>query len=70
MFLQTTQSLTCTNACACGADEVCTNTAVHQTEELENTDDIQDNNQVFISMYKGQIYHRCPKLNYNNDKSV
>ena len=37
-------NLTCTEACACGADEECTNTAVHQTKELENTDDIQDDN--------------------------
>ena len=44
MFLQTTQPLTFTEACACGEDEECTKTAVHQTEELENTDDIQDDN--------------------------
>ena len=37
-------NLTRTEACACGADGKCTNTAVHQTEELENIDDIQDDN--------------------------
>ena len=44
MFLLMTQSLTCTDTCACGADEECTKTAVYQTEELGNTDDIQDDN--------------------------
>ena len=62
--------MTCTEARACGADKECTNTAVHQTEELEITDDLQDDNKVYISMYQGQIYHKCPMLNYNNDKSA
>ena len=37
-------NVTCTEARACGADKECTNTAVHQTEELESTDDLQDDN--------------------------
>ena len=36
-------NLTGTEACACGADEECTNTVVHQTEELE-TDILQGDN--------------------------
>ena len=36
--------MTCTETCAFGADEERTNTAVRQTEELENTDDLQDDN--------------------------
>ena len=32
-------NLTCTESCACGADEECANTAVQQTEELDNSDD-------------------------------
>ena len=37
-------NVTCTEARARGADKECTNTAVHQTEELESTDDLQDDN--------------------------
>ena len=42
--------MTCTEVCACGADKECTNTAVPQTEEHENTDDRQDSNYISLTI--------------------